>query len=422
MPPYNGKVLIVGTTPDYINRIRHYHPGKAFFLTDPEVRQGLDEKPLPPTEEMSADFSDYAKIAEQLENHLGEMGIHLIGITSYDCESMDAAAYLAEVFELPYSGREEIKNCRNKFLSNNLWHQHQIPAPLSELIGTEEEAVHFYEKSAGSCVLKPINGSGSELVFCCDSATACRENFLIIKDGVNRRQESRMYAGLENGERICLAEETVKGEELSCDFIIEDDNLTLIRVARKIISKNAPFGTARAYILLPSSEPILKQEVLSRSLYRSAKALGIKNAMCMADFIVRDGKPVFLEMAPRPGGDCLPFLLQTAWAVDIFQLNLDFAAGKPVQIKKSQSDVPYIGLRIHSTRQGVLKSIKVDSLANDPRLISVQMIRKPGHKITMPPEDYDSWYLGFLSFRPLEGVDMESQCDQLTKKIEITVI
>ncbi|MBI9091692.1 MAG: hypothetical protein JEZ12_20985 [Desulfobacterium sp.] len=44
----------------------------------------------------------------------------------------------------------------------------------------------------------------------------------------------------------------------------------------------------------------------------------------MVDFIIRNHQPVLIEMPPRPGGDCLPFLLLEAVDLDIIRLALDF--------------------------------------------------------------------------------------------------
>ena len=421
MPPSNGKVLVVGTTQDYIDRIRDDHPGRAFFLTDLAVIKSAGKRQLPSSEELPVDFKDYSRMVKQLKNRVRTEHIHLAGVTSFDCESMDAAAYLASIFQWPYPDRETIDNCRNKYKTHDRWHRHQVACPLSELIRTEDDAVRFYEKTAGACVLKPATGSGSELVFCCDSEKNVRKSFRCIKKGMERRSGSRMYSSREDANGICLAEEMVQGEEFSADFIIENDIVTPIRIARKIVSQKPPFGTARAYILIPRLEPKLNQEVLCRSLYLGAKALGIKRAMCMADFIIKDGKPVFLEMAPRPGGDCLPSLLKTAWGIDMFQLNLDFSAGKSVELLKTDNLDAAVGLRIHSSKGGILKTINSDFLLNDPRLLEIQMIRKPGHRIILPPDDYDSWYMGYLIFKPNTAADIESQCDEFTQKIEIFV-
>ena len=421
MRPYNEKVLVVGTTPDYIDRIRCDHPGRALFLTDPKVRYGAEQQNPPSSEEILCDFSDYPGSANIIREHLKIHAFYLSGITCFDCESMDLAAYLGNVFDLPYPSASSVSHCRNKYVTNRLWRRYGICCPQSELIPTEADAVRFYHKTTAPCILKPYNGSGSELIFLCNSEDACKKNFHQIKEGIRKRQSSRMYASSGVDEGICLAEEMVNGEEFSCDFFLEDEKITIIRLSKKIISQTGSFGTARAYILLPSIEPFMDESLLFRTLHQCAHALGITRAMCMVDFIMREGKPVFLEMAPRPGGDCLPFLLKKARDLDMFKLNFDFASRSPVCLNGPRDTSLYVGLRIHSQNSGVLKNIRLDHLLEDHRIVEIHMIRKPGHLILMPPEDYDTWYMGHIIFKASTEQDIEFQCNDLIQKIDIQV-
>jgi hypothetical protein len=45
----------------------------------------------------------------------------------------------------------------------------------------------------------------------------------------------------------------------------------------------------------------------------------------------------------------------------------------------------------------------------------------PGHEITVPPEDYDSWLLGQVIFEPQSNVSIRMQCNDLEAKIIINV-
>jgi len=103
------------------------------------------------------------------------------------------------------------------------------------------------------------------------------------------------------------------------------------------------------------------------------------------------------------------------------RLNLDFAAGLPVVVNGNKGTNPYVGLRIHAEKNGILKQIGMDNLLKDDRILEVHLIQNPGHIILMPPEDYNSWYLGHIIFKPLEKYGLETQCDELIRKIDIIV-
>jgi biotin carboxylase len=270
-------------------------------------------------------------------------------------------------------------------------------------------------------VLKPLSGSGSELIFRCDSEADCERYYRRIAQGLARRMNHRLYHPFSATGADILAEAYVGGEEYSCDFVLENDHVTLIRLARKILFAQDPFGTAKAYILPGVWPEAIDAGELERTLYRSARALQIQRAVCMLDFIVHHGRMVLLEMAPRPGGDCLPSLLRRCYQVDVLQLVLDFSRQQPFEFHLPALHPPMVGLRLHAAQAGTLVSIDSHDLRCDSRVKEIHLIRKPGHRIQLPPSDYDAWLLGHVIFVPDPDEDVAVQCRDLHEKLTIKV-
>ena len=55
------------------------------------------------------------------------------------------------------------------------------------------------------------------------------------------------------------------------------------------------------------------------------------NTIIMADFIFKDDQFYFLEMTPRPGGDCLPDLIQASLGYDTLGLAIEYAVDKNIE-------------------------------------------------------------------------------------------
>lgn len=419
--PASTRVLVVGTTPDYIDWIRRIDPGRALFLTDPSMRAKAQEPCPPPADEILCDLSEYGQVRKFLQRHLLKEALRLDGVASYDCESMELAAVLAQDFSLPYPSVRAVNNCRNKYLTKTLWTQHDLDTPRVRQIRSATDAVHFMRDMEGPCVLKPPDGSGSELIFRCDSDYTCRHNFLQIVVGLQRRRDNRLYKSLSGEDPVVLAEEFVAGDEYSCDFVIEDDRVEVIRLTRKILFSHGPFGTAMGY-LLPGTLPdeISRQDFL-QTLHQSARALGLTRAICMLDFMVHQNRIVLLELAPRPGGDCLPYLLRRCRKLDLLTLFLDFCQQRILQFPKSTDSNPCLGLRLHARQGGILKNVDASQLQRDSRVREIHLIRRPGHLIKMPPADYDSWLLGHIIFEPYVDIDPEDQCRDLFEKVIVEV-
>jgi hypothetical protein len=55
------------------------------------------------------------------------------------------------------------------------------------------------------------------------------------------------------------------------------------------------------------------------------------------------------------------------------------------------------------------------------RVKKTRFIRKPGHIITMPPEDYDSWLLGHMIIQTNGTKYPETQCLLITKRLVVEI-
>nr|WP_319392659.1 ATP-grasp domain-containing protein [uncultured Desulfobacter sp.] len=417
-----NKVLVVGTTSDYIEWVRNIRPGQALFLTEPKVRENAPE-PCPDNgEEILCPICEVNAAVQAIDRHKEAFGITLSGIACFDCESMETASLLAKKMGLPYPNVEAIKNSRDKFISKQFWRYNRIPCPRACPVNTEAEVLNFLEQAPGGIVLKPFCGSGSELVFKCTTRKECKAAFKAVADGLATRSGNPLFKPTDVGSFQMLAEEWVAGPEFSCDFLMEEDRAVILRKTRKIKVDSRPFGTISGYAICPEDDKDGKMpgnDILADLFYMAARALGIKTGVCMVDFILRNREAVLIEMTPRPGGDCLPFLIKEAGNLDILGLTLDAAAGCAWKNEKKEPYTPLVAFRIHARKDGVLKHIKTESLANDSRVKKIHLTRSPGHKVTMPPQDYDSWLLGHIIIKPNRHKFFETESLLLAKRIDI---
>ncbi len=510
------RILIVGTTSDYIDILRHKYPPKSLlFVTDPTIREKASEERPDQDEEMLCELESQIDIPQvvikHLHRHIAIYGITLNGVACFDCESMPLAAHIAAEFALSYPSIDAVMACRDKSLTRKLWQVNKIPTPRYERVNSASQAVDFFHSVQGvnllqnqrctlsrkclPCVLKPVDSSGSERVFRCNTADDCETAYEIIC----KPQQSPDI----------IIETFEEGTEYSCDFIVggtsdckqtkltDDpkhenyDNIVIpIRFTRKIPAPVSVFGTTMAYEIVDFPfEPfkgcsnrdhlssVISENALLSLLGRAAKALGITRSICMVDFIVSNNyvsniigdnvdcdenincgdnsfynrdminnhRISLLEMAPRPGGDCLPWLIQKAMNIDILKLTLDFAGDKNFILHKPISDKstvdkstidessisafnrpfryePLVGLRIHSGQAGVLKSIDTRIVESDSRVKEIFIKHKPGHRITLPPQNYDSWNLGHIIFKPFQEIPCKDQCIELLSMLKTEVV
>jgi biotin carboxylase len=450
--PASARVLVVGTTPDYVELILRRHPARAVFLTELRFRASAKEAPPPVGDELTADLlRPPAEILDLLRGHLGRRGMRLEGITCFDCESLALAAYLARALGLPYASAPAVAAARDKFACKQLWREAGLPAPAAELVGDADQACALLERlqrgrsspgasgagaggrdargadasGAGALVLKPLTGSGSELVFHCRTAEEVRCAIGALRTRLAHHHDVRMYAPLETARgrldprEVFVAEEFVRGAEYSCDFVLDRGRVELIRMARKILLPAPPVGTTLAY-LLPARLPAgIRREAFHRQVGAAATSLGLTRAMVMLDFIVRGREAVMLEMTPRPGGDCLPPLILASSGLDMLGAALDFAAGRDLVIPPPRRWEPLVGLRLFARRAGTITRLDPRPLAADPRVRAVHLTREAGHRVVLPPENYDSRILGYAIFAPANWRRVAAESRELGQRLEL---
>ncbi len=411
------KVLVVGTTADYIEWIRTRYPGEALFITASSVRQSAQEPVPDPSEELVCDLSDTAALMNKVKAHLKTWSQTPAGIACFDCEAMITASRLAKILGLSYPGESAILNCRDKLISKQLWQTQGVPCPRVWPVHGISDVMRILKDAKAGLVLKPAWGSGSELVFQCGNRKEAETAWQTLTAGLEKRKENALFG---HPDQLVLAEERICGPEYSADFILTDTGLTLIRLARKMIPAGMPFGTAAGYEvpgILPLHLPV---ETLTPVLEKAARALGLETGICMVDFVVRHNRPYLLEITPRPGGDCLPWLLDISGHLDILKLTLDVAGNRPWDLSGVQFS-PHMALRIHAGKSGTLREINHRDLASEPRVKQIHIMRKPGHRIVLPPEDYDSWLLGHIIFDTYGWNFPETRCSLMVRRLEIEI-
>ncbi len=415
----SDRVLVVGTTSDYIERVRLARPDQVVFLTAPAVRRNAKEPKPEAGEEIPWDSTEYKTVRKAVKNHLANWRIRVRGVACFDCEAMETAAMLAADFGLPYPSVDAVQNSRDKYVCKRIWRDGGIACPLTQPIHGKADILQFLDRHRKGIVLKPFCGSGSELVFFCKTREQCEQGYDWINEGLALRTESELFANTFCSGYRMLAEAWIDGPEYSCDFFLDKGRATILRTTRKIRLPDMLFGTASGYALCENPDD--GRPEMADLLQRAASLLGIQGGICMVDYFLEDGQPVLIEMTPRPGGDCLPYLLEAAGGVDILGLAIDVAARRPMAMNENRNYEPLVGFRIHAHRSGILKSIDANALAEKKNIRQVSLIRKPGHAIRMPPEDYDSWFLGHVIFMPDGETSLSAQCKRLASRLDVVI-
>ena len=416
-----SRVLVVGTTPDYVALIRERFPERALFLTDISQYGEASEHQPGDSDELVGDLRDTGGVFSKLEHWLHEDRLSLTGVAGFDCEWLLLAAEIARRYELPFPSPESVRLSRDKYLTKRRWAERGVRCPRVRLIRGAGLAVQFLQELENPVVFKPLTGSGSELTFRCDNVKEVAPLLRLMGKELVHRAASPLYGPDLSGDvdgqgLLVLAEEYIEGPEFSADFVIDGDDVTIVRTARKVRDRKATFGTAAAYLVPADFPATLSRELFKDKLRQAAHALNMTWAVCMVDFILVKDEMVFLELTPRIGGDCLPPLVRQSCGLDTIGLALDLAENRDWQIPPPESWEPMVGVRVLASESGVVSGYRFDALSDDQRVKEVHLKHPPGHVVIMPPRDYDSRVLGHFVFAPEPEHCVKRQCEELRPK------
>ena len=425
MPP--ERVVVVGTTTDYVEHIRSRYPQRALFVTDLAERFKASE-PVPGSEEeVVADLADVEAVLSVLLAHIDQQDMTVAGVTCFDCESLMLASAVAQALAVPFPSAPAIARCRNKYLARQRWKEVAVPCPDFSIISNVSELEVFLRRKDRPVVMKPLSGSGSEMVFKCLDEAECLYAFKQIQMRLAGHVNVRMYRNETcypegtNPRDAVMVEDFIEGKEYSCDFFVDGPNITILRIAEKYTAEGHSFGTTLAYRVPGVLPDVLSHEYLENVLQRTAHALGIGRAVCMADVMVNNDGIFVIELTPRPGGDCLPPIIFQSCGLDMLGLALDVAAGKPVMLPGQEDWKRMVGVRVLADKAGMVRSIDTRCLKKDHRVMEVFFKARPGSRIVQPPDDYDSRMLGHIIFAPDDGEEWQEQCLEILEKVTVNI-
>jgi hypothetical protein len=427
----SGTVAVIGTTPDYILKLHYQHPGEILFFVDSRFKGHALLEGIPSSALLFADQRDFDLVYEHAASYLLTESLSLNGIACFDCESLLLASYLASRLGLQFPSSQSIALARNKFESKKIWHSKGVSSPSAIVARDLGETLNFFQLHHNNIVLKPIAGSGSELLFHCRSEEEVIRAVSLMEEELPRRRTNPLFQPFSDtfdGPRVdpCgawVAEEFIPGPEFSCDFTVHRGRIQLVRETGKIRAVDYPFGSVLAYTFPPRYPEGFSVEMLKRTLTRAAGSLGFDWGYFMADYILRDGSPVILELTPRPGGDSIPDLVKAATGHDVLKGYLDFARGKLPISREEPPLAPesYASINLFARTEGRVIGIdgsRISSLSNVKALV---LKKSPGDRVILPPRDYDNRFLGYCIVALEPSADIPSEVQRLESLLSVSI-
>lgn len=401
----SNPIVVVGTTPDYVERIYRDYSVPTCFLLDLRFQGAGSLNQVDKSSLLFCPLSHYDQTQDALEGYLSKGNLSPGGIACFDCESLMMASRLALHFKKPFPVPEAIFRTRNKQALRHLLGEAGIGPSEAALVSGLDETLGFFGRIKKDIVLKPLSGSGSELLFHCQNEQEIQQSVRILEEQLPRRRSNPLFSPISHPDsgggsvdpcHFWLAEEYIGGPEFSCDFILRDDILTILRETGKVKALDQTFGSVLAYTYPPAYPPTFSRERLHRVLKEAARVLELTWGYFMVDFVLQDGNPVIIEMTPRPGGDSIPDLVKTANGGDILGVYLDMVLGKPMPFASlSPPSTLFSSINLFAFESGVIAQLDPSRILSKKWVRRLVLKKRVGDRISLPPDDYDNRFIGY---------------------------
>jgi biotin carboxylase len=426
-----GAAVVVGTTPDYVAKLYSEHPGSLIFLIDYRFKGSPFLDDVPPSALLFTSTGGLEEAYQKTRLFFESAGMPLKGMACFDCESLLLASQLASRLRLRFPSSQAIVRSRNKFESRRAWSGAGVASPAAILASDSDQTLHFFRVHGEDIVVKPVSGSGSELLFHCKGEDDVRRAVAVMEEELPRRRTNPLFQPFPHPLKASsidpcqewVVEEFIPGPEFSCDFVYQDGKIRFIRETGKVKAVHRPFGSVLAYTFPPRYPPQFRKETLEKVLMKAVGALGFDWGYFMVDYIVRGGLPMLIEMTPRPGGDSIPDLLKIGAGRNVLDMYLDFVCGELEHFPEDASLVPesFASINLFAPKEGVIIHLDGSRIISLPHVKSLFLKKKAGDRIVLPPKDYDNRLLGYCVVALEPQCDIPSECRKLEERLTVTI-
>lgn len=394
-------LLVVQPSDDYARRILKTTPNAVFVANNQRAKE-LKHHPRVIAVDLNNPTETHQTVAAWSHKH----NIKFAGITTFICEAMRETAALAQALHLPFHADTLVRRTRDKHKSNIAWQREQVPTPITQKVKDLNDLLDFTAQTDGPYILKPSEGSGSAWVLRVENADGLSDAHTRITTGI--KQSSY------------LIQQCVLGREFSADLFVERGNVHILRLTEKyLLPIQGRAGLVGAYY--PANVTQTMHETMRTTFLRGVMALGVKSGIVMADGIWMRGKLYLLEMALRPGGDCLPDLCILATGYNPIHTACEVALGKPPQLPNINHPKPVAALHLMTHQSGPIQNINFDRLKKHPVVLQVEPYHLKGDTLRSWEGSYDDSILASCIVHCANPNDLPVLVEMLTKRIDIQI-
>jgi len=309
----------------------------------------------------------------------------IIGVLGSDDSTVELAAMVAEVLDLPHNPPSSARLTMRKDLARAHLSLAKCAVPIHCLINLTEPLDRQLAGLPWPCVIKPLHLSASRGVIRANNKdeflTACERVKSIINESGDDFERSHV-----------LIEEYIEGIEVAFEGYLQNGTLHTLVIFDKPDPLTGPYFEETIYVT-PSSLDNHTQDKIKQRVNEACQSYGLLSGPVHAELRVNDNDAYILEVASRTvGGECARSL-DSGSDYSLEELVVSLAIGKTVKVRPPENARGVMMIPIKEA--GILRRVEGLSAAKKTLYIDkVDIIIREGNELIPLPEG--NQYPGYI--------------------------
>ena len=325
-------------------------------------------------------------------------------VLGVDDQGVLAAGEVAERLGLPHAPTAAVAATRDKHTLRERLSAAGMTQPSFSLTGDDDAVAAAVEAIGPPCVLKPLHLSASRGVIRAESVT----------EALSAVKRIRSMAGSPE----VLVESYVDGTEVAVEALISDGTTNILAIFDKPDPLEGPYFEETIYVT-PSRLPSETQTRITDELARAVGALELSEGPVHAEFRIKEGDVVTLELASRSIGGLCSRALKFGAGVSLEALILRHALGLGIddlRLERRASGVMMIPI----PRQGTLAGVaNLEAARSRDGIDGLEITIPRGQRVVPLPEG--DRYLGFIFASGEDPGDVEASLRRAHSALDIQI-
>lgn len=297
-------------------------------------------------------------------------------ITSMVTETpLRAIHHVATVLGLPRLSERSVAISTDKADMRVAFTSHGIPNPPYARCRSRDEAIVATSRIGVPLIVKPTDSGGQRGLTLCHE----RDEVAVAFD----------HAQSISNDRQVIVERFVPGPEVNVVAVMLGGQVQEMTVSDRIKHDAAAFGVVKRHVF-PSAAAAPWAAELHELVRRSADAMDLRDGIIFPQLVIAGDGPVFLETGARIPGGTMNELFHAATGIDLVDLQIDLAFGRPAPIEsyRRHQGFPNVVVRFLTADPGELTPGPVARITGEAAAARTPNIRGLGHFAGTRDRDY----------------------------------